>query len=153
MLIELSSWSIKAIILPVFLPLVRFSPSSLIVSPFPRAYLFLPKSPSCLFRTAVLAKKDRPPFKILPLPERKLFFSIRSRLSSDYDFSFILSETMIFFFSFSPRYKYDVEEARATAKVEWKAQAGASAESSTSGGKIPFHPSAFVNECYAGTIV
>lgn len=133
MLIELSGRSIKAIILPVFLPLVRFSPSSLTV-PLLRVHLFLPKSPSCLFRTAVLAKKDRSPFKILPLPERKLF-SIRSR------------PTTISLSSFRKRWFFFYPAATNTTlrkrERRQKSMEGAGeslgCESSTSSGEIPFH--------------
>lgn len=160
MLIELSGWSIKAIIPPVFLPLVS------ILAFIPLSIPRIPSSPSpplsnsfslnflsYHFRTAVLTKKNRPPFEILPFPKRSflfpLFIFIRSRYSCSNNLSFTLSETMIFL----PLRIQDDEEATLEKST------GGTAESSgwifgrhRSGGKA-FPTSAFVNECYAGTIV
>lgn len=121
MLIELSGWSIKAIIPPVFLPLVSILafiplsipriPSSPSFSPPPLTNSFSLNFLSYHFRTAVLTKKNRPPFEIFPFPKRSflfpLFIFIRSRYSCSNNLSFTLSETMIFL----PLRIQDVEEA------------------------------------------
>lgn len=157
MLIELSGWSIKAIIPSVFLLLVSVlapvpSPSlSTERTPLPPSlsYSFSPNFLSYHFRTAVLTKKNRPPFEILPFPKRSFLASLLFLSKA------VIRVVTISLSLFRKRwsfcfYEYETLKKR-RCRSRWKARPESSG--GIESGWKAFPTSAFVNECYAGTIV
>lgn len=136
----IEGWSIKAIILPVFLPLVRFSPSYLIfliaLDSFSLPYSsflpsFLPSSNSASVSAVLAKRKDCPSFKkFYRFREDFLFFNPKSfffRPGNNY--SFILSKTMTFFFFFcfastTRRWRSDVDGSHDASWAESSASSG-----------------------------
>lgn len=158
----IEGWSIKAIILPVFLPLVRFSPSYLIfliaLDSFSLPYSsflpsFLPSSNSASVSAVLAKRKDCPSFKkFYRFREDFLFFYPKS--------FFFLSWQQLFFYSFKNNdflflffvllLQHDVEEAtsmEATTQAELNLQHQEGEDERERGGgrgrererKIPFY--------------